>query len=89
MLDTNVKEMLDGVDEEQLSMIVSALQETATRYDHQGMIMVALKMRITADKVLAIKKAREVTQAEQILGRFAGKEKSTCCEQVDRKKIGY
>ena len=36
MIESNVKEMLDGVDEEQLAMIVSALEETATRYDHQG-----------------------------------------------------
>lgn len=76
----SVKEMLDGVDEEQLSMIVSALQETATRYDQQGMAMVALKMRITADKVLDIKKARETAQAARILRRF--KEKPTCSEQV-------
>ncbi|TGU92159.1 hypothetical protein EN829_060685 [Mesorhizobium sp. M00.F.Ca.ET.186.01.1.1] len=80
----SVKEILDGVDEEQLSMIVSALQETATRYDNQGMVMVALKMRITADKVLDIKKAREEARAAQILGRFAGKEKSTCGKQVDQ-----
>lgn len=71
MIESNVKEMLDGVDEEQLAMIVSALEETATRYDHQGMVMVAVKMRITADKVLGIKKARESEQAAQILGRFA------------------
>lgn len=77
-----MKEMLDGVDEEQLSMIVSALQETAARYEKQGMIMVALKMRITAEKVLGIKKTREKVQAAQILGRFMKKEKTTCCEQV-------
>lgn len=77
-----VKEMLDGVDEEQLSMIVSALQETASRYEKQGMIMVALKMRLTADKVLHIKKAREELQAAQILRRLMKKEKTTCCEQV-------
>ncbi|MCM3079608.1 hypothetical protein [Brevibacillus invocatus] len=78
----NVKEMLDGVDEEQLSMIVSALQETEARYDNQGMIMVALKMRLTADKVLGIKKAREAVQATQILGRYKSKEKTTRGLQV-------
>lgn len=82
MKEDNVKEMLDGVDEEQLSMIVSALEQTAARYDKQGMIMVALKMRLTADKVLHIKKAREEVQAAQILGRLMKKEKTTCCEQV-------
>ncbi|MGN7470372.1 hypothetical protein [Brevibacillus sp. SAFN-007a] len=82
---SSVKEMLDGVDEEQLSMIVSALQETATRYDQQGMVMVAIKMRITADKVLDIKKARETAQAARILGRF--KEKPTCSEQVAPPKM--
>ncbi|MED1802072.1 MULTISPECIES: hypothetical protein [Brevibacillus] len=78
----NVKETLDGVDEEQLSMIVSALEETARRYDQQGMIMVALKMRITAEKVTEIKKARESEQAAKILGRWAKKEKPTCYEQM-------
>ncbi|MFE1626991.1 hypothetical protein ACFLFF_09630 [Brevibacillus reuszeri] len=82
MEQARVKELLDGVDEEQLSMIVSALQETAARYDKQGMIMVALKMRLTAEKVLDIKKAREEVQAAQIFGRFMKKEKTTCCEQV-------
>lgn len=75
----NVKETLDGVDEEQLSMIVTALQETAGRYEKMGMVMVALKMRITAEKVSDIKKARE---AAQILERLMKKEKTTCCEQV-------
>ncbi|UED77467.1 hypothetical protein [Brevibacillus sp. DP1.3A] len=82
MRQDNVKETLDGVDEEQLSLIVSALQDTAIRYDKQGMIMVALKMRITAEKVLDIKKARESVQAAQILGRLIEKEKPTCSEQV-------
>ncbi|WP_260506941.1 hypothetical protein [Brevibacillus brevis] len=74
-----VKETLDGVDEEQLSMIVSALEETARVYEQQGMIMVALKMRITAEKVMEIKKARESKQAASILRRFMKKEKPTCC----------
>lgn len=74
----NVKEKLDGVDEEQLSMIVSALEETARRYDQLGMIMVALKVRITAGKVTEIKKARESEQAAGILWRWAKKEKPTC-----------
>ncbi|WP_312116590.1 hypothetical protein [Brevibacillus reuszeri] len=78
----NAKEMLEGVDEEQLSIIVSALEQTAARYDKQGMIMVALKMRLTAEKVLDIKKAREEVQAAQILGRFMEKEKTTCSKQV-------
>ncbi|MED1800682.1 hypothetical protein [Brevibacillus porteri] len=82
-MDENVKEKLNGVDEEQLSLIVSALEETARRYDQQGMIMVALKMRITAEKVTEIKKARESEQAAKILGRWAKKEKTTCCEQVE------
>lgn len=85
-MDASVKEMLDGVDEEQLSMIVSALQETATRYDQQGMAMVALKMRITADKVLGIKKARETAQAARILGRL-NKEKAACSEQAAPPKM--
>lgn len=78
----NVKETLDGVDEEQLSMIVTALQETASCYEKMGMVMVALKMRITAEKVSDIKKVREAAQAAQILGRLMKKEKTTCCEQV-------
>lgn len=81
MNDDNVKEMLDGVDEEQLSMIVTALEQTAARYDKQGMIMQALKMRITANKVDDIKKAREAAQAAKILGRL-NNEKTTCYQQV-------
>lgn len=72
----NVKETLDGVDEEQLSMIVTALQETASCYEKMGMVMVALKMRITAEKVSDIKKVREAAQAAQILGRLMKKEKN-------------
>lgn len=87
MDEANVKDQLEGVDEEQLAMIVSALQETATRYDQQGMVMVALKMRITAEKVLGIKKDREALQAAQILGRLNGKEKTACCEQAAHKKM--
>lgn len=70
-------------------MIVSALHETATRYDQQGMIMVALKMRITADKVLGIKRARESAQAAQILGRFGKRqqEKAACCKQAGNTKM--
>ncbi|MFY0545491.1 hypothetical protein [Brevibacillus sp. H7] len=84
MTQDNVKEMLDGVDEEQLSMIVSALEETARRYNQQGMIIVAQKMRLTADKVLNIKRAREMEQATRILGRFnnLGNEKTARGERT-------
>lgn len=77
----NVKEFLDGVDEEQLEMIISALSETSTRYDRQGMIMVAQKMRITAEKVRGIKKSREKDQTINILGRYE-KEKTACSQQT-------
>lgn len=75
---TNAKEMLDGVDEEQLSLIISALEYTAKCFDGNGMNIVAQKMRLTADKVIEIKKARESVQVAQILGRMLNKEKTIC-----------
>ncbi|MGG1991181.1 hypothetical protein [Brevibacillus brevis] len=71
-----------GVDEEQLSMIVSALEETARRYDQQGMIMVALKMRITAEKVTEIKKSSGVRASSKNPWSLGEKRKATCYEQM-------
>ncbi|MCM3560631.1 hypothetical protein M4D57_18870 [Brevibacillus borstelensis] len=66
---TEVKEMLDGLDEEQLIHIIDALMDTARRSEQCGMLVDAQKKKITAEKVLEIKRKREEVWMQRILGR--------------------
>ncbi|USG64033.1 hypothetical protein NDK47_17945 [Brevibacillus ruminantium] len=64
-----IKECLDGLDEEQLVHIVDALLDTAKRSEQMGMELDARKKRITAEKVLEIKRQREEAWMLRILGQ--------------------
>ncbi len=66
---TNHHDCLSGLDEEQLIHIVDALLDTAKRSEQLGMELDARKKRITAEKVLEIKRQREVAWMKVLLGR--------------------
>ncbi|WP_339167035.1 hypothetical protein NSQ24_01260 [Brevibacillus sp. FSL L8-0520] len=60
---------LGCLDEEQLIHIIDALLDTAKRSEQQGMVLDARKKRITAQKVMEIKRQREESWMKLILGR--------------------
>jgi len=64
-----VRENLEGLDEEQLYLIAIALADAASRREAYGFHTDAKKMRITAEKVLAIKEARERAWMDKLLNR--------------------
>ncbi|GED55857.1 hypothetical protein P4V46_01340 [Brevibacillus borstelensis] len=66
---TEVFERLDGLDEEQLIHIVDALLDTARRSEQLGLLIDAQKKRLTAEKVMEIKRQREQFWIKQLLGK--------------------
>ncbi|AGR47491.1 hypothetical protein ABOUO_57 [Brevibacillus phage Abouo] len=64
-----MKEMLDGLDEEELYHIVNGMLDQSTISLQNGDPIDAKKKQIIAEKVLNIKLARQAEQIERILQR--------------------
>ncbi|GIO02964.1 hypothetical protein J5TS2_36320 [Brevibacillus halotolerans] len=62
-----MKEMLDGLDEEELYHIVNGMLDQSTISLQNGDPIDAKKKQIIAEKVLNIKLARQAEQIERIL----------------------
>jgi hypothetical protein len=81
----NQTDQLNCIDEEQLAMIITALDEIAANRAKLGMEMLALRYRITADKVRGIKQARETAFIQRM--RKREKEKAALREQDGTQQI--
>ncbi|MCR8982621.1 hypothetical protein [Brevibacillus laterosporus] len=73
-----MKEMLDGLDEEELYHIVNGMLDQSTISLENGDPIDAKKKQIIAEKVLNIKLARQAEQIQRILTRREQREHRDC-----------